>query len=178
MRSNGPSTNVLSKLAATGSSGGGRSDSEPRLQREVQLVGSEVECKCLDVDAKQSGRKGPGLECAAGLFGSGGDGRTVTMGDFGVGGHNGLLGSNIGADISLLSMEGGREELEEYEDEYLRQVCYGVGGMLPEVNAVHGRQVACGEGEGGRGRGCSFTFTPPRCGAWTGSTTRRDYNKR
>ena len=55
------------------------------------------------------------------------------------------------------------------------QVCYGFGSMLPEVNAVHGRQVACGEGEGGRGR--SFTLTPPHCGAWKGLTAMCDYNR-
>ena len=50
----------------------------------------------------------------------------VKTGDFGVGGHNGLLGSNIGADISLLSMEGAREEREECEDECLRPLSESV----------------------------------------------------
>jgi len=58
----------------------------------------------------------PGLDRDRGRRGTGVSGRAIASLGFGVGGHSGLLWSNIGLEISRLSMEGVREEREERDE--------------------------------------------------------------
>lgn len=92
------------------------------------MVGSEAEYECL-AEAGQWGLRVPGLDCAAGLFGGGVNESVMVCLGFGVGGHNGLLVSKIGLDISRLSTEGAREEREERDERE-------EGPLLPLIESV------------------------------------------
>jgi hypothetical protein len=55
----------------------------------------------------------PGLDCAASRLGTGVEGEAVVRLSFDTGGHSGLLVFKIGLDMSLLSIDGVREERDD-----------------------------------------------------------------
>jgi hypothetical protein len=103
---------MLPKLVAIGIGGGARLGQrrEGRPDGEELLVGSDIEYECLLVEVAQSGFCGLGVDCAVSGAGRVADGDAKENVNCVVGGQSGLLGSSIGLEISLLSIEARERE--------------------------------------------------------------------
>ena len=115
MRSNGLSIELpmLPKLGAVGMGGGARRGCRGRSGGDELFVGSEAEYECRITVYTTVDFREPGVDCAVvGGIDKGCEGAADSNASFGAGGHNGLLGSAMGLEMSRLSIEVREERLE------------------------------------------------------------------